>query len=181
MTFDASGFLYVTDFTGKPGTPSGGVYRYSPDFQTVEPLTLNLVTPNGIAFTPNGAGLWVSCSQAKELASVTVDDSHKGLGQSLVRYKMAGTGGDGIRVDVEGNVYVAVNFEGRILIFNGQGVPVASVLLPARELGNSLSTSNVAFRPDTDEVYMVASGGAGGAWIYKFQGLAKGLPLFSHQ
>ena len=94
---------------------------------------------------------------------------------------MSGPGGDGIRVDVEGNMYLAVNFEGRILIFNAQGVPVAGVLLPGRDRGESLSTSNLVFKPGTNEVYMVASGDLGGAWIYKFQGLAKGLPLFSHQ
>jgi hypothetical protein len=29
-------------------------------------------------------------------------------------------------------------------------------------------------------VFLTASG-EGGAWIYQFRGLAKGLPLFSHQ
>ncbi len=181
LTFDSKGFLYVTDFTGKPGNPTGGVYRYSPDCQTVESFTSDLVTPNGIAFTHDETALWISCSLAKEISYQTLDDHHKSVGPSLVRYKMSGPGGDGIRVDVEGNMYLAVNFEGRILIFNRQGMPVAGVLLPGRDRGESLSTSNLVFKPGTNDVYMVASGDLGGAWIYKFQGLAKGLPLFSHQ
>jgi hypothetical protein len=43
-----------------------------------------------------------------------------------------------------------------------------------------LRTTNVAFRPGTDEAVITASG-EGGAWIYTFRGLAKGLTLFSHQ
>ena len=38
----------------------------------------------------------------------------------------------------------------------------------------------IAFKPGTDEVYIMA-GGEGGAWIYKFRGLAQGLKLYSHQ
>jgi lactonase len=181
LTFDSRGYLYVTDFTGKPGEPTGGVYRWSPDFQQVEPLMPNLVSPNGIAFTAEERSLWVSCSLAKEVMHLTLDADRRAVQQSSVVYRMIGPGGDGIRVDEKGNMYLAVNFEGRVLIFNAQGVPVANVLLPGRERGELLSTSNVVFKPGTDEVYMVASGDLGGSWIYKFHGLSRGIPLFSHR
>jgi lactonase len=181
LTFDSDGNLYVTDFTGKPGNPTGGVYRWSPDFQSVEPLMPNLVTPNGIAFGPDEKSLWVSCSLAKEISHLTLDDTRKRVQQPAVLYKLNGPGGDGIRVDVQGNMYLALNFQGRVLIFDKHGVPVASVLMPGRDRGELLSTTNVAFKPGTDEVYAVASGEAGGSWIYKFQGLARGVPPYSHR
>jgi lactonase len=182
LTFDSIGNLYVTDFTGYAGNPTGGVYRWSPDSQSVEQLMPNLTTPNGIALTPDGKSLWVSCSLANEILHITLHENRKTVEKAAVLYRLSGpAGGDGIRVDVQGNMYLAVNFQGRILIFNKHGIPIASVLMPGRDGGELVRTTNVVFKPGTDEVYVAASGEIGGAWIYKFQGLAMGAPLFSHQ
>jgi lactonase len=182
LTFDSNGNLYVTDFTGYSGNPTGGVYRWSSDCQSVEPLMPNLTTPNGIAFTPDEKSLWVSCSLANELFHLTLHENRKSVEKAAVLYRLSGpAGGDGIRVDVQGNMYLAVNFQGRVLILNKYGIPIASVLMPGRDLGKLMRTTNVVFKPGTDEVYVAASGEICGAWIYKFQGLAEGAPLFSHQ
>jgi lactonase len=182
LTFDSDGSLYVTDFTGYSGNPTGGVYRWSPDCQSVEQLMPNLTTPNGIAFTPDEKSLWVSCSLANEILHLTLHENRTSVQQAAVLYRLSGpAGGDGIRVDVRGNIYLAVNFQGRVLIFNKHGIPIASVLMPGRDRGELMRTTHVVFKPGTDEVYVAASGETGGAWIYKFQGLAEGAPLFSHQ
>jgi lactonase len=181
LTFDSNGNLYVTDFTGYSGNPTGGVYRWSADFQSVEPLMPNLVTPNGIAFTPDGKSLWVSCSLANEVFHLTLHENQKSVEKAAVLYRLTGpAGGDGIRVDVRGNMYLAVNFQGRVLILNRHGIPIANVIMPGRDRGELMRTTNVAFKPDTDEVFIAASG-EGGAWVYRFRGLAEGAPLFSHQ
>lgn len=180
LTFDSKGALYVTDFTGKPGDPTGGVYRYAPDFSSVAPFRPRLVTPNGIAFTPDERALWVSCSLDKKLVQLNLTADRSAVAGTGTTYALSGPGGDGIRVDVKGNVYLSMNFQGRFLVFNAQGNPVASVLLPGRERGELLSTTNLVFRPGTDEVYAVASGDLGGTWVYRFRGLAEGLPLYSH-
>jgi len=83
-------------------------------------------------------------------------------------------------VDVDGNVYQAIIFHGRILILKNVGIPIANVLIPGRDEGKHPRTTNVAFKPGTDEAFITVSG-EGGAWVYKFRGLAKGLKLFSHQ
>jgi lactonase len=181
LTFDSKGNLYVTDFTGTPGNATGGVYRWASDFQSVEPFVPNLVTPNGIAFSSDEKSLWVSCSLAREVYRITMDEGRKSVQQAVSVYKLSGPGGDGIRLDVKGNVYLSMNFQGRFLVFNEQATPIADVLLPGRDRGELLSSANLAFKPGTDEVYAVASGPVGGTWIYKFRGLATGLPLFSHQ
>ena len=182
LTFDSQGYLYVTDCTGCVGNYSGGVFRWTPDFQTVEPVMGGMITPNGIAFSPDEKALWISCSLSNELVNIPLDKDRKSIGKATVRYHLSGpAGGDGIRVDVQGNVYESINFQGRVIIFNKYGIPVANVLMPGRDRGELLSTTNVAFRPGTDEVYVTAAASKGGAWIYKFQGLAEGAPLFSHQ
>lgn len=182
LTFDSEGRLYVTDFTGYPGDPTGGVYRWSPDGQTVERLMPNLATPNGIAFAPDERSLWVSCSLANEIFHLSLDASRETVQKAAVLYRLSGpAGGDGMRVDVQGNLYLAVNFQGRVLILNRHGIPVAGVLMPGRERGDLLRTTNVAFKPGTSEVYVAASGESSGAWIYRFEGLAEGAPLYSHR
>jgi len=80
-----------------------------------------------------------------------------------------------------GNVYLALNFQGRIVIFDKSAKPIATVLMPGRDQGDQLSSTNIEFLPGTNEVFAVSSGDAGGTWIYKFKGLAKGAPLYSHQ
>ena len=182
LTFDSEGRLYVTDFTGYPGDPTGGVYRWSADGQVVEQLMPNLATPNGIAFTPDERSLWVSCSLANEIFHLTLDERRQAVQKAAVLYRLCGpAGGDGMRVDVEGNLYLAVNFQGRVLILNRHGIPIAGVSMPGRERGELLRTTNVVFKPGTKEVYVAASGESSGAWIYKFEGLAEGAPLYSHQ
>jgi lactonase len=83
-------------------------------------------------------------------------------------------------IDEKGSVYQCVIFHGRIIVFSNTGIPIAQVLMPGRDEGKLLRTSNVAFRPGTDEVYITVSDEKGG-WICRFRGLAKGLTLFSHQ
>jgi lactonase len=78
-------------------------------------------------------------------------------------------------------MYMAVNDHGKVLIFNKHGIPIACVLMPGRDRGELIRSSNVVFKPGADDVYIAASGETGGAWIYKFRGLADGAPLFSHQ
>lgn len=180
LTFDKHGALYVTDFTGKPGDPTGGVYRWSADFATVEPFGPKLVSPNGIAFTHDESALWVSCSFDKKLVQLNLSSDRGSVTGIGATYGLSGTGGDGLRVDKKDNVYLAMNFQGRYMVFNAKGKPVANILLPGRERGALLASPNLAFRPGTDEVYVVASGDVGGTWIYRFRGLAEGLPLYSH-
>ena len=181
LTFDMQGYLYVTDFTGYASNPRGGVYRWSPDCNVVEPLLPNLVTPNGIAVTPDDRSLWISCSLANEIMHITLTPDRSQVLKASIPYRLSGApGGDGIRVDVRGNMYLTINFQGRVLIFNENGIPIANVLMPGRDHGALTRTTNLAFRPGTDEVYVAASGEHGGAWIYRFKGLAKGAPMFSH-
>jgi lactonase len=52
---------------------------------------------------------------------------------------------------------LAINFLGCVPVFNKYGIPVASVLMPGRDDGKLLSSTNVAFKQGTDQVYVTAS------------------------
>jgi len=185
IVFDSKGNFYVTDFTGHFADPTGGVYRFSSDFKTVQPVIQNLASANGVALAPDGKVLWVSETSRNRLLrlelledGVTINP----IAGATIPYRFTGGPGgcDSMRVDVEGNVYQCMIFQGRALILNWRGVPVANVVIPGREEGKHMGTTNLAFKPGTNEIFIMAWG-EGGAWIYKFRGLAKGLTLFSHQ
>jgi len=184
LVFNAKGNLYVTDFTGTTADPTGGVYWYSSDFKTIKPVYLNLASANGVGLSPEGNVLWVSESNRNALHRIQLLEdgvSIVPIAGASIPYRFVGAGGgDSMAIDTSGNVYQAMIFQGRVLILSNGGIPIAQVLIPGRDEGKLLRTTNVAFRPGTDEVYITASG-EGGAWIYKFRGLAMGLKLFSHQ
>jgi lactonase len=185
LVFDQNGNLYVTDFTGTVAEPTGGVYRFSDSYNKVEPVIQHLASANGIGIAPEGNVLWVSETCRNEILHIELLADGISInpiaGVTIPCRFSGGPGGsDSLKIDVEGNVYQCMIFQGRAVILNNRGIPVANVVIPGRDKGKHLTTSNLAFKPGTDEVYIMA-GGQGGAWIYRFRGLAQGLTLYSHQ
>ena len=186
LVFDSNGNLFVTDFTGNVSDPTGGVYHLSsPDFTTVRQVLRNLWAANGVSLSPNERVLWIG--ETLRNAVVRVDLLRDGVtpnpraGVCYPFYSTGSPGGpDSNRVDAEGNLYQAIIFQGRVVILNDRGIPVANVVVQGRDEGKYLKTTNLAIKPGTREGYLCASG-EGGAWIFKFKALANGLMLFSHQ
>ena len=185
LVFDSKGNLYITDFTGTFANPTGGLYRFSSDFTSVKPVIENLASANGVGFAPEGNVLWASETGRNTLIRIELLEDGitiNPIAGVTIPYRFTGGPGgcDSLSIDEEGNVYQCMIFQGRAVILNKRGIPVANVLIPGREEGKNLGTTKAAFKPGTDEVYIMAWGKAG-AWIYRFKGLAKGLKLFSHQ
>jgi lactonase len=184
LVFDEKGNVYVTDFTGSVTEPTGGVFRISPDARTVQPVVLHLAAPNGISLSPEGDVLWVGESARNSVlriallkGGVTVSPV---VGVLPVYYSAGCFGPDSNKADSAGNLYQCIMGQGRIIVLNQGGIPIANVVVLGRDDGKSLRTTNLAFKPGTSEGYITTSG-VGGAWIYTFKGLAQGLQLFSHQ
>lgn len=181
LVFNSKGDLYVTDFIGHVGNPTGGVYRFSANFTKVEPVVEGLALANGIGFTPSGKELWVVETGRAELVYVQLLEDGITIrppAGCTVPYKFTGGGCDSMTVDATGNTYVCINGHGRIVVLNPKGIPIANILIPGRDEGMHLAVTNVKFKPGTDEAYTTLSG-KGGGWVYKFKGLAKGVTLFS--
>lgn len=185
LVFDSQGRIYVTNFTGNVVEPTGGVFRLSSDATVVQPIIQHLPLPNGISLSPQGNVLWVGETTSNRIIRISLLEDGVTLspidGINYAYYSTGSPGGpDSNKVDAEGNLYQCIAFQGRVLVLNERGIPIANVVVPGRDEGKHLSTTNMAFKPGTSEGYITTSGD-GGAWIFKFQGLAEGLRLFSHQ
>jgi lactonase len=183
LVFDPKGNLYVTDFIGHPGKPVGAVYRYSADFTKVEPVLEGLALANGIALAPSGRDLWVVETGRSDIVFLQLLDDGITIRPPAgcsIPYRFTGGGCDSMAVDADGNAYVCINGQGRIVVLNPKGIPVANVLMPGRDEGMHLAVTNLKFKPGTDEAYATVSG-KGGGWVYKFKGLAKAVTMFGDQ
>jgi lactonase len=193
LVFDERGNVYITDVSGTPVDPAGGVYRLSANLSEVHPIMQNLVTANGISLAPPGTAipspfvvpyeLWVAESALNRLLHLKLqaDGITPGHPPAVVAYYFTGDfGPDSNAVDAEGNVYQSLVGQGRFLVLSKTGIPVAQILVPGRDEGKSLLTTNAAFKPGTDQGFITA-GGPDGGWVYTFHGLGRALKLFSHQ
>jgi lactonase len=184
LVFDTKGNAYATDFTGTPANPTGGIYRYSADFKTVQPVYQGMASANGIALSPKGNEIWASETCRGTLLHLQLLEDGITLNPTVGAnhpYHFTGhPGPDSISMDKDGNIYQAMVFQGRGVILNKSAIPIANIVIPGRDEGKHLGTTKMAFKPGTRDVYIMAWGN-GGAWIYKFLGLAEGLKLFSHQ
>jgi lactonase len=87
-----------------------------------------------------------------------------------------------MRVDADGNVYVAIYGQGRVMAFNPNGIPIGQVLLPDRDEGQNLHSTSMALRPGTDDLLIVTNDGEGGQGSnFRAKAFTKALPLFSHR
>ena len=184
LVFDAKGNIFISDWVGNVSDPAGGVYYVSPDGSMVKAVLQNLWAANGVSLSPGGMTLWVS--ETGRGTVIRVDFLPDGVtpipsrGVGYAYYSSGRSGPDSNKVDAKGNLYQAIMGQGRLIIFNNRGIPIANVLIPGRDQGENLSTSNLAFKPGTKEAYITV-GGQGGAWIFKFDALEPGVTLFSHQ
>ncbi len=184
LVFDARGGFYFTDFRGASTDPRGGVYYVSPDFGTITPVLPRLAMANGVALGADGKELWATEFGRNLLHRVELADATTAtpIG-TAVAYHFTGPAPDSMRADADGNLYVAIYGQGRVLAFNGNGIPIGQVLLPGREEGHNLRSTSMAIRPGTDDLYIVASDGEGGqgAMFFHTMAFAKALPLYSHR
>jgi lactonase len=184
LVFDAHGGFYFSDFRGLSTEPKGGVYYVSPDVKTITPVLPHLALANGIALSPDGKELWITEFSRNLLHRVELADATTitPFGTAIA-YHFTGPAPDSMRADSNGNLYVAVYGQGRVLVFNRNGIPIGQVLLPGREDGHNLQSTSMAIQPDTDDLYIVTNdgNGGGGATIFHAKVFAKALPLYSHQ
>lgn len=184
LVFDAQGGFYFTDFRGSSTDPQGGVYYVAPDLRAITPVLPHLAMANGVALSPDGKTLWVTEFSRNLLHRVELQDAitPTTLG-TAVAYHFTGPAPDSLRIDSDGNVYVALYGQGRVLVLNPHGIPIGQVLLPGRDEGHNLNSTSMALRPGTNELYIVThdSRGQQGAAIFQARAFAPALPLYAHR
>ena len=184
LVFDAQGGFYFTDFQGISTEPRGGVHYVSPDFKTITPVLPHLAVPNGVALSPDGKELWVTEFSRALLHRVELADATTiAPFGTAIAYHFTGPAPDSMRTDSDGNLYVAMYQQGRVLVFNKNGMPIGQILLPGREEGHNLRSTSVALRPGTNDLFIMTNDwkGGQGSTIFRAMAFAKALPLYSHQ
>ncbi|OUO95246.1 SMP-30/gluconolactonase/LRE family protein [Cloacibacillus sp. An23] len=177
LVFDAEGGIYFSDIRGTDAEPIGGVYYITPDRKTVKPVIKNLAQANGVALSPDGKVLWVGeYGRNRLLRSELVAPAELSQLGVSIPYYFTGPAPDSMHVDKDGNVYVAMYRQGRVLAFNPNGFPIGQILLEGRDK-MIIASTNFAISPDSRDMYIVACNNAEGegAWIFKGEAFAPGL------
>ena len=129
----SDGCIYFTD----PGAPDpnldldfSGVYRVSQDLGTITLLIRDFVTPNGLAFSQNESILYINDTRRGHIRAFEVQQNGTlALGTDRVFADLRGERPgvpDGMKVDVEGNVYCGGS--GGIWIFDSSGVHLGTIV-----------------------------------------------------
>ena len=160
IVFDGHGGFWFTD-TGKIHsryTDHGGIYWGRPDGSEVREVVYPLITPNGIALSPDRRTLYATLSLTRQLVSFRIIGPGR-LAQRDGRPDMtilAGLGGtmilDSMCVEADGTLVVAAVLAGKMLRRAPDGTIVGEITLPDR------AVTNGAFGgPDLRTLYVTLS------------------------
>ena len=158
IALDGGGGFYFTDpGIGLVEGSTGSVHYSGPD---LDPWTVasGLAFPNGIVLSPNGGTLYVSESLTNQIISIQIlTRGLLGRRQLFVDLSsevtpLADGLLDGITVDGDGNVYVAVHGDGRIFVISPEGEVLR------RYDAGMVSVANLAFSPaEPGRLFVVGS------------------------
>ena len=179
MIVDKQQGIYFTDARGNSGDLSGGVYYISPDRKTLSPVLTHLSGGNGIALSPDGHTLWVVEFSAGVLHRLVMKNATKiaPFGET-VAYRFNSPAPDSMKADDEGNLYIALHGQGRIIVLNRNATPAGQITIPGRMKGEYLRTANLAIKPGSHEMYILSSSDAehnAGAAIFKSMAIGNGI------
>ncbi len=185
LVFDNKGGFYFTDFKGVATKPEGGVYYVSPDYKTITPILKNLAIANGVAMTPDYKNLWVTEVAGNRVFYVALEEDGVTIspfGASVACHLTGHLGPDSCCVDEDGNLYIAMYNQGRVLVINSKGFPIGQIVLPEAASGHMLHSTSIAFMPESDQVVICSNDADGGkgSWLYTARGFAKYNKSYQH-
>ena len=170
----SDGTIYYTD----PGSPDpelpldfSGVYRVSPDLGSITLLVRNIVFPNGLAFSPDESVLYIDDYRVGHIRAFDVQPNGMlNLASDRVFCKLreprpfGPDGPDGMKVDVEGNVYCTG--PGGVWIIDRSGQHLGTILTGAQ-------TTNVGWGGEDWKTLFITTFDA----LYRIQLNIAGIPL----
>src|SRR5436190_1009086 len=146
----SDGAIYFTDpwtaaeAPGETDMTYAGVYRISPNRDTLTLLVDDFLRPNGIAFSPDESVLYINCSARRHIRAFNVAPNGTLLRQTdRIFADLSGAepgGPDGMKVDTAGNIYCGGS--GGIYIIDSKGKKLGRIVHGRPE------TTNIAFGGD---------------------------------
>jgi len=113
---------------GEQELPFYGVYRLGPDGQELR-LLIDDSVPNGLAFSPDESLLYVADTERNHLRVFDVDrDGGVSNGRLFADISGEPLAPDGLKVDVEGNIYVTG--KGGVWVLNPDGHKLGVIQAP---------------------------------------------------
>jgi gluconolactonase len=156
LVIDRAGGIYFTDpaFRAPQPLPQGVTAVYYVDADgNVTRLIADLPNPNGVILSPDEKTLYVIPSGQKEMMAYPVEGPGQ-LGQGRVfctlqqRDADGNSGGDGLTIDTEGNLYITSGLG--LQVFDPEGKPLGIIKIPEQP-------ANVTFGgPDRRTLYVTA-------------------------
>jgi sugar lactone lactonase YvrE len=146
---DGSFWAGTMDRDERPG--AGTLYRLAPDLQ-VSALLTGLTVSNGLGWAPNGTAIYFIDTVDARIDKLSQSGSDTWARTPWISIDRSLGSPDGLAVDAEGNVWVAMCFGGRVLGYSPAGDLLATVEVPA-----TLTTS-VAFGGDQLDLLFITTG-----------------------
>ncbi len=178
IVFDQEGGIYATNFCGTPIDRRGTIEYITPDLKSCTTFIDNLAGPNGVAFSPDYGIMWITETCAGLVHRVDM----KSRRLSTTPYKTEGFfGPDSCSTDADGNLYIAMARQGRIIILNPWGFLIGEVVMPGVEDNHNLGTTHPQVHYDEAMLYITTHDVAGEEGnIFVCGAFAKGNPNQFH-
>src|SRR3984957_5936184 len=166
IVFDATGGFWFTDMgkSWKRTHDHGGVYYARADGSSIQEVLFPLLTPNGIALSPDGKELYVAETLSSRVwAGPVMSPGKLGKGGSGPRggRLVYGFGGyqllDSMAVDAEGYICVATLLTSAISVVKPDGQLIDQVLVP----GDEPFITNICFGGDNLRTAYITGSGRG--------------------
>ena len=146
----SDGCIYFTDPWTHPNPPQqwdlnySGVFRVTPDLGSITLLVGDFIIPNGLAFSPDESVLYINDSRRNHIRAFDVNPNGSlALQSDHVFVELTGEEpgvADGMKVDVEGNVYCGGS--GGLYVMDSSGRKLGRVVHGAA------ATTNLCFGGD---------------------------------
>jgi sugar lactone lactonase YvrE len=180
---DRAGRFYAGSMAADEHPGAGALYRLDPD-HTLTRLITGLGVSNGIGWSPDDTQMYYVDSLDHRLDVLDYDAATGEIGE---RRPLAEIGSgevlpDGLTVDADGGIWVAVWGGGAVLRFSPAGELITTVELPAR-----LVTCPTFGGPDLKTLYITTAaeaggeGGAGAGGLYSCQPGVAGQPTHPYR
>jgi sugar lactone lactonase YvrE len=135
----SDGSIYFTDESGDTGIevqelPFSGVFRLAPDGKLAL-LADDFQLPNGLAFSPDEKTLYIDDTNRQHIRAFDVSADGT-LANGRVFATLRGGYPDGMKLDIEGNLYCAAEGVGAVEVFDPSGKRLGVIKVPAPGVTN---------------------------------------------